>query len=221
MKKAVQILILILLPSLLFALEEGTGSDTGNPADGPVEASTLVSLDLSGTGDAYVELYFLRSNDISDPENNRQTSVALSFKNDEPVATNSGADNQLYAYWKIVSGLSLEIDFKLSGDLKNTTVTNDIGKGIVWTASWANASPASSNGISLLADPADSDHELTSGGVDTEASKLIGRHPDESNSLESDGLRVVTLSTDPDTDFTAFKPGVYEAYLYLVCKTKQ
>lgn len=179
------------------ALGVASGAVDANPG-----AYTVVKLDLTQTGDAYVELWFeggadTTYNSISNPKE----SVNLKFEDGSAVASNSanGSGEELYACWRIVSGNSITVELALKDKMK----TAGSNEGIDWKVAWDNADKISSSGLTTETN-AEVSEELTGDTV--------------TSGLETSGKKPLTISTTTK-NFTNLTAGEYSANLYLRCKT--
>lgn len=198
MKKLVLILFFALIAgTCIFAASSASGvitTDENNPT-----ADTKVTLDLTATGDSYVELWFDKNASTSIPESPKD-GVKLGFKTGESIATNSseGSNDALYACWNIVSGDAINVDLYMKGKLVNQTYGKSAEK-IDWKATWDSKS-ISSDSIT--------DEE-------TESSETLAEYGTGTNSkLGKAGQKSITIST-LTTDFSNLSAGSYEAHLYL------
>lgn len=202
MKKLVLILFFALIAgTCIFAASSASGvitTDENNPT-----ADTKVTLDLTATGDSYVELWFDENASTSIPELPK-AGVKLGFKTDESIATNSidGSNDPLYACWNIVSGDAINVELYMKGKLVNQT-NGKSAETIDWMATWDTKSISSD--------------KIT--GEVTESSATLAEYGTDANSkLGKADQKSITISTLETTDFSELSAGSYEAYLYLRCK---
>lgn len=202
MKKLVLILFFALIAgTCIFADSSASGvitTDENNPT-----ADTKVTLDLTATGDSYVELWFDKNASTSIPESPKD-GVKLRFKTGESIATNSseGSNDALYACWNIVSGDAINVDLYMKGKLVNQT-NGKSNEKIDWKATWDSKS-ISSDSIT---------------GEVTESSATLAEYGTGTNSkLGKAGQKSITISTLETTDFSMLSAGSYEAHLYLRCR---
>ena len=201
MKKFVCLSTMVLMCLSVVLADSTLGAASGAVGANP-GAYTVVKLDLTQTGDAYVDLWFeggadTTYNSISNPKK----SVNLEFENGSAVASNSanGSDEELYACWRIVSGNSIAVELALKDKMK----TDDPNGGSIdWKVAWDGADKISSSG-------------LTTGPNAEVSAELTG---DTKIGLETKGKKALTISTTT-TDFTSLTAGEYSANLYLRCKT--
>ena len=217
MKKAILLLLVstILLGFVFAEPQAPSGSVTGSVSkDAPLEAATLVSLNLGSGGDNMVELYFLTNN--AEPNTaleggNLAPSVSLGFKDDgSGTATN---ESDLYAYWHIVSGDALDVSL----DITQPLTMNETNK-IQWQASTtADSTTQGVKAITVSSNTASTGTEETEELQTTNTSD--GVFYTHSLKLESEGWAKIDIATTT-TDFTSLGAGTYEANLLLVCSTQ-
>lgn len=224
MRKVIVFLFIVLLAVVpAFAAENlGAGFAKGTVSKGnPLEASTKVSFDLEGNdSQSYVELYFLGSNDTSNPSTSPKTSVSLAFSGSSPVADNTA--DPLYAYWKIISGTSLDVKLEMRSDLvkedtyANQTTADDgtAETGIKWTVSWADATEK----VDMQETGTVENTSITSNGT-TPVNHVIGNHPG-TGMLQTGDLMKITITTAENAPYDQLTAGTYSAYLYLVCSAQ-
>lgn len=179
------------------ALGAASGAVGANPG-----AYTVVKLDLTQTGDAYVELWFEGGKDTTyNSISNPKESVNLKFEDGSAVASNSdnGSGEELYACWRIVSGNSITVELALKDKMK----TAGSNEGIDWKVAWDNVDKISSSGLTTETN-AEVSEELTGDTV--------------TSGLETSGKKPLTISTTTK-NFTNLTAGEYSANLYLRCKT--
>lgn len=200
MKKFVCLSTMVLMCLSVVLADPVLGAASGAVGANP-GAYTVVKLNLSQNGDAYVDLWFeggeeTTYNSILNPKG----SVKLEFENGSAVASNSanGSGEELYACWRIVSGNSIAVELALKDKMK----IDDPNGGIDWKVAWDGEDKISSSG-------------LTTGPNAEVFAELIG---DTKIGLETKGKKALTISTTT-TDFTSLTAGEYSANLYLRCKT--
>lgn len=201
MKKFVCLSTMVLMCLSVVLADPALGAASG-AVDANPEAYTVVKLDLTQNGDAYVDLWFeggaeTSYNSISNPKE----SVNLKFEDGSAVASNSanGSGEELYACWRIVSGNSIAVELALKDKMK---IDASSGK-IDWKVAWDGEDKISSSGLTTDTN-AEVSAELT-GDIET-------------SGLETSGKKALTISTTT-TDFTSLTAGEYSANLYLRCKT--
>ena len=214
MKKAILLLLVstILLGFVFAEPQAPSGYVTGSVSkDAPLEAETLVSLNLGSGGDNMVELYFLTNN--AEPNTalkggNLAPSVSLGFKDDgSGIATN---ESDLYAYWHIVSGDALDVSLDIKQPL-----TKDENNKIQWQAS----TTADSTTQEVKAITVSSNTPSTGTEESQTTNTSDGVFYTHSSKLESKGWAKIDIATTT-TDFTSLGAGTYEANLLLVCSTQ-
>lgn len=201
MKKFVCLSTLVLMCLSVVLADPALGAASGAVGANP-GAYTVVKLDLTQTGDAYVDLWFEGGEDTTyNSISNPKESVNLEFEDGSVVASNSanGSNEELYACWRIVSGNSIAVELALKDKMK----IDDTNGGIDWKVAWDGKDKISSSGLTTEPN-AEVYAELTG---DTEKS-----------GLETRGKKALTISTTT-TDFTSLTAGKYSANLYLRCKT--
>lgn len=201
MKKLVLILFFALIAgTCIFAASSASGvitTDGNNPT-----ADTKVTLDLTESGDSYVELWFDGNASTSMPVSPKD-GVELGFKTGESIATNSseGSNDALYACWNIVSGDAINVELYMQDKLVNQTVGKSAEK-IDWKATWDSKSISSDSITDVV----------------TESSATLAEYGTDTNSkLGKAGQKSITIST-LTTDFSKLSAGSYEAHLYLRCR---
>lgn len=147
MKKFLIIMLSLLLAcSAVFAVEGtdegataatgGTGSVNSGAEDGSKQATTLVTLNLSGSGDNpanYWEIGFSGSevNSAVSPTPLTETNLVLSSG---AMKAEDDVDKPVYVYWIIKGGQELEISLSASGAL--TSTTEGSSETINWKIDW-------------------------------------------------------------------------------------
>ena len=201
MKKLVLILFFALIAgTCIFAASSASGvitTDGNNPT-----ADTKVTLDLTESGDSYVEIWFDGNASTSMPGSPKE-GVKLGFKTGESIATNSieGSNDALYACWNIVSGDAINVELYMQDKLVNQTYGKSAEK-IGWMATWDKKSISSDS----ITDEV------------TESSATLAEYGTDANSkLGKAGQKSITIST-LTTDFSMLSAGSYEAHLYLRCR---
>lgn len=201
MKKLVLILFFALIAgTCIFAASSASGvitTDGNNPT-----ADTKVTLDLTESGDSYVELWFDGNASTSMPGSPKE-GVKLGFMTGDSIATNSieGSNDALYACWNIVSGDAINVELYMQDKLVNQTYGKSAEK-IGWMATWDNKSISSDS----ITDEV------------TESSATLAEYGTDANSkLGKAGQKSITIST-LTTDFSMLSAGSYEAHLYLRCR---
>ena len=191
-------MMLVCIPVVFAAL--GDGKAYGPLSDNP-EASTKVTLDLTTTGDSYVELWFEGGEEDSTSFSNPKTGVNLSFEDGSVIASNSanGSDDELYACWRIVSANNITVQLAL----KDKLATDGSQNKIDWNVTWADSGKIDSKELTA--------EENAEVAADLPAGTRTG--------LQTNGETQLTISTNASTDFSQLTAGSYSAYLYLRCKT--
>lgn len=193
MKKLIVLMLMILAASIAFAVAGETVEST----------STEVSLaiDDSGSGAEMIELV-LTKDEITDEDlgatstkPNAATTLSLEFGD-----VSSVAEGSINAWWRVLSGLSLDIEVGVDKALSNGT------SQIEWSASWKSGEAP----------------KTVKGAKDqTEAKyETVGSHTPSTSSVMTVGSAPISLKTDQDTDFTKIGTGTYKANLILRCVTK-
>ena len=198
MKKLIIVFVIAIVSAVcIFAGASAAGNVV--KGDGNPVADTTVTLDLTGGGKSYVELWFDKNASTSIPTSPK-TEVNLGFTDNATSANNSG--DPLYACWNIVSGDSIDVELYLTGPLTAN------GKNIGWTATWKNDSSA---------DVTISSNEVA--GNPLEDSDVLKSYTDATgNTLKKTDSKQIKISTTT-IDYTEIQPGTYTANLFLRCRT--
>lgn len=210
MKKILIIMLSLLLAcSAVFAVEGtddgtsaatvGTGSVNSGAEDGSKQATALVTLNLSGSGENpanYWEIGFSSEavNTATSPTTPLKTTSLVLSENDMTAKD----DDKVYVYWIIKGGQELKISLSASGALKST---ND---SIDWQISWTDKE---GTGQTIGTDSAE-------GSADYSAKNVHTREKGVDGTMTSGDYGSVQLDIST-ADFSNKKAENYEATLTL------
>lgn len=210
MKKFLIIMLSLLLAcSAVFAVEGtdegasaatgGTGSVNSGAEDGSKQATALVTLNLSGSGENpanYWEIGFSSEavNTATSPTTPLKTTSLVLSENDMTAKD----DDKVYVYWIIKGGQELKISLSASGALKST---ND---SIDWQISWTDKE---GTGQTIGTDSAE-------GSADYSAKNVHTREKGVDGTMTSGDYGSVQLDIST-ADFSNKKAENYEATLTL------
>lgn len=210
MKKFLIIMLSLLFAcSAVFAVEGtdegasaatgGTGSVNSGAEDGSKQATALVTLNLSGSGENpanYWEIGFSSEavNTATSPTTPLKTTSLVLSENDMTAKD----DDKVYVYWIIKGGQELKISLSASGALKST---ND---SIDWQISWTDKE---GTGQTIGTDSAE-------GSADYSAKNVHTREKGVDGTMTSGDYGSVQLDIST-ADFSNKKAENYEATLTL------
>lgn len=210
MKRFLIIMLSLLLAcSAVFAVEGtddgtsaatvGTGSVNSGAEDGSKQATALVTLNLSGSGENpanYWEIGFSSEavNTATSPTTPLKTTSLVLSENDMTAKD----DDKVYVYWIIKGGQELKISLSASGALKST---ND---SIDWQISWTDKE---GTGQTIGTDSAE-------GSADYSAKNVHTREKGVDGTMTSGDYGSVQLDIST-ADFSNKKAENYEATLTL------
>lgn len=190
----ISIVMLLVAAATVFS---AAGKVVGTPAE--TEVSLAITADSGGV--QLIELVLtdqeIDADDLkaTSKKPTAASSVSLTFGDTPNVAEGS-----INAWWRVLSGLSLDIEVGVDKALSNGT------SQIEWSASWKSGEAP----------------KTVKGAKDqTEAKyETVGSHTPSTSSVMTVGSAPISLKTDQDTDFTKIGTGTYKANLILRCVTK-
>ena len=210
MKKFLIIMLSLLLAcSAVFAAEGtddgasaatgGTGSVNSGAEDGSKQATTLVTLDLSGGENStnYWEIGFTNADVTSakSPETNLPSTTMILSEN----AMTAEDDGEVWVYWIIKGGQKVKISLAASGALAGSG-----SNAIDWNVTWKDK-----EGTQQTLGPENLLSESSDVGVYTTAKNVHTRTSSTGGDYGAVQLEFIT------EDFTAAAAGKYEATLTL------